>query len=201
MTARVLTNVYVQAPAVHGVVPLSVPAPVTTTETVAMSPVAVPHAPPTLVAAVFVSSGNVRTVPLTDVRVTAGPVVSTVIDFAPEVPTLVAVSLWVAVSEYTPVADSATAGVNVHRPVEQSALPFCVLAPVMATVTVALSPAAFVQVPPTLVTVVFVESGNVRALPFTVVNETVGATVSTEIAFAPLSPTLPAESDCVASTV
>ena len=181
--------------------PLSLPAPVTVTDTVAMSPVATPQAPPTEVPAVFVSKGKVRAVPLTFVSVIVGPVVSTVIDTVPEVPTFAAVSLCVAVNEYTPLAESATAGVNDQMPALHEALPFCVLAPVMVTATVALSPVAVVHVPPTLVTVVFVESGKVRAVPFTAVSVTVGATVSTEIALAPLVPVLPAESTCVAVTV
>ena len=71
----------------------------TDTETVAASPVAPPHAPPTVVTAEFVSSGKVRAVPLTLVSVTTGAVLSTVIALAPLVPTLLALSLWVAVTE------------------------------------------------------------------------------------------------------
>ena len=56
----------VQAPAVQAAVPFWVLAPLTTTETVALSPAAVPHAPPTDVAATFVVYGKVRAVPLTD---------------------------------------------------------------------------------------------------------------------------------------
>ena len=46
--------VYVHVPALHGAVPFSVPEPVIATETVAMSPDAVPQAPPTEVAVPFV---------------------------------------------------------------------------------------------------------------------------------------------------
>ena len=79
--------------------PFSLPAPVTEIETVALSPDAVPHAPPTDVTTAFVRNGNVRAVPLTVVSVTTGAVLSTVIACAPDVPTLLAVSDWVAVTE------------------------------------------------------------------------------------------------------
>ena len=58
-----------------------------------------PHAPPTLVATALVRKGNVRAVPLTVVSVTTGAVLSTLIACAPDVPTLLAVSVWVAVTE------------------------------------------------------------------------------------------------------
>ena len=79
--------------------PFSLPAPVIATETVAASPAATPQAPPTVVATALVRKGKVRTVPLTEVSVTTGAVLSTVIDWAPLVPTLLAVSVWVAVTE------------------------------------------------------------------------------------------------------
>ena len=71
----------------------------TDTDTVPASPVATPHAPPTLVATAFVRNGKVRTVPFTLVSVTTGAVLSTVIDWAPEVPTLLTLSVCVAVTE------------------------------------------------------------------------------------------------------
>ena len=79
-------------------------------------------------------------------------------------------------------------------------MPFCVLAPVIATDTVALSPAAVPQAPPTVVTVALVEYGKVRTVPLTVVSVTTGAVVSTVIVWAPLVPVLPAASVCVAVT-
>ena len=57
-----------------------------------------PHAPPTVVTVAFVVNGNVRAVPFTLVSVTIGAAVSIVIVLAPLVPTLAAVSVWVAVT-------------------------------------------------------------------------------------------------------
>ena len=88
----------VHAPAVHGAVPFCVLAPVTPTATVAVSPGAVPHAPPTEVTAAFVTKGNVRAVPFTVVKVTTGDVASMVSDLAPELPVLPAASVCVALS-------------------------------------------------------------------------------------------------------
>ena len=67
--------------------------------TVAASPAAVPHAPPTAVAVTLIESGNVRAVPFTVVSVTTGSVWSTVIALAPVVPVFAAASVWVAVIE------------------------------------------------------------------------------------------------------
>src|SRR4051794_2495123 len=100
-----------------------------------------------------------------------------------------------------PSAESAVAGVNVHAPVVQAAVPFCVLAPVIATDTVGFTPAAVVHVPPTVVTVAFVENGKVRAVPFTDVSVTVGAVVWIVMTCAPLVPVLVAVSVCVAVTL
>ena len=94
--------------------------------------------------------------------------------WAPLVPVLPAASVWVAVTLYVPVADRAVANVNVQAPAVQVAVPFCVLAPVTATETVALSPAAVPQAPPTEVTVTLVVNGNVRAVPLTDVSVTTG---------------------------
>jgi hypothetical protein len=71
---------------------------------------------------------------------------------------------------------------------------------VIATDTVALTPAAVVQAPPIVVTVVFVVYGNVRAVPLTVVTETVGAAVLIVIDCAPDVPVFVAVSVCVAVT-
>ena len=79
--------------------PFSLPAPVTVTDTVAASPVVMPQAPPTVVATALVRNGKVRAVPLTVVSVTTGAVLSTVIAWAPLVPTLLALSDCVAVTE------------------------------------------------------------------------------------------------------
>ena len=86
-------------PAVQVAAPFSLPAPVTDTDTVAASPVATPHTPPTVVATALVRYGKVRAVPFTLTSVTTGAVLSTVIACAPEVPTLLAESDWVAVTE------------------------------------------------------------------------------------------------------
>ena len=83
----------------------------------------------------------------------------------------------------------------------QVAVPLCVLAPVIETDTVVLTPAAMVHAPPTFVTVAFVVYGKVRAVPFTDVTVTVGADVWTVIAFAPLVPVLAAVSVCVVGDV
>ena len=139
-----------------------------------------------------------RFVPFTAVSVTTGIVLSTTIDCAPEVPTLLAVSVWVAVIAYTPSAESEVVGVNVHAPVVQVAVPFWVLAPRMATDTVGFTPAAVVQVPPSVVAVVFVVYGKVRAVPLTVVKVTAGAAVLIVIDCAPLVPVFVAVSVCVA---
>ena len=89
-------------------------------------------------------------------------------------------------------------GVKVHAPVVQVAVPFCVLAPRIATDTVGLTPAAVVQVPPKVVTVVLVMNGKVRAVPLTVVIATIGAAVLMVIVCAPLVPVLVAVSVWVA---
>ena len=145
--------------------------------------------------------GNVRAVPLTEVSATTGRVLSTMIDCAPLVPTLLAVSLCVAVIAYAPSVDRAVVGVKVQAPVVQAAVPFCVLAPRIATDTVGFTPAAVVQVPPTVVTVAFVVNGKVRAVPLTVVMATTGAAVLMVIVCAPLVPVLVAVSVCVAVIV
>ena len=53
-TDSAVVGVNVHTPAAHGAVPLCVLAPVIDTETVAGSPAAVPHAPPTVVTVAFV---------------------------------------------------------------------------------------------------------------------------------------------------
>src|SRR3954449_13454143 len=128
-------------------------------------------------------------------------VLSTVIVCAPEVPTLLAESVCVALAEYTPSADNAVAGVNVQAPAVHDAVPFCVLAPEIATDTVGVTPAAVVHTPPIVATVAFVMNGNVRAVPFTVVIVTVGTTRLTVIDCAPLVPVFAAVSVCDAVTL
>src|SRR4051812_32541672 len=100
-----------------------------------------------------------------------------------------------------PSAESAVVGVKVHAPVVQGAVPFCVLAPVIATETVGLTPAAVVHTPLTFVAVGVVVEGEVRAVPLTDVTVTVGAAVWTVMDFALLVPVLEAVSVCVAVTV
>src|SRR5262245_65396387 len=96
--------------------PFSLPAPVTLTETFVLSPASTPHAPPTDVATWLVRYGNVRTVPFTEVSVTIGVVLSTMMFRAPVVPVLPAVSDWVAVTVYVPSAENAVVGVRLHAP-------------------------------------------------------------------------------------
>jgi hypothetical protein len=188
-------------PAVHGVVPFCVPAPVIATETVAISPATVPHAPPTEASGALVVYGKVRGLPLTFVNVTMGADTSTLIACAPLVPVLPAVSVWVAVTVYAPVAVSCGASVKVHAPAEHAAVPFWVAAPAMLTDTVLLSPAAVPQLPPTLVTAWLLLKGNVRTVPLTRVTATLGAVVSMVMLCAPEVPVLPAVSPCVAVTL
>ena len=181
--------------------PFSLPAPVTAIDTVAASPEAMPHAPPTLVATTFVRNGKVRAVPLTVVSVTTGAVLSTVIACAPLVPTLLALSDCVAVTEYTPSVENAVVGVKVHALAVQVVVPFCVLAPVIATDTVGFTPAAVVHAPPTL------RHRHVRrvregaGVPLTDVSVTTGAVVWIVITLAPLVPVLAAVSVCVVVTL
>jgi hypothetical protein len=195
-----LLNVYVQAPAVHGAVPFSVPAPATAMATVAVSPAAVPHAPPTVVALALSDSGKVRAVPLTVVSVTIGSVRSTLMTWAPVVPVLPAASVCVTVIVYEPSVDSAVVGAKVKVPAVHAAEPLCVLVPVIDTETVAASPKAAPHVPPKAVTVALLRYGKVRAVPFTEVSTTTGSVLSTVMLCGPLVPVLPDVSDCVTVT-
>ena len=201
LAARVGDVVYVHTPALHVAVPFWVPAPVIATDTVAGSPAAVPHEPPTVVTVVLVVYGKVRAVPLTVVRVTTGAVVSTVIVFAPLVALLVAASVCVAVTEYAPLTARLLTNVYVHAPATHAEAPFSLPAPVTETDTVGVSPLATPHAPPTVVATAFVRKGNVRAVPLTVVSVTTGSVLSTVMAWAPLVPTLLALSDWVAVTV
>jgi hypothetical protein len=186
-----------QLPAVHGAVPFWVAAPVIAMETVGLSPAAVPHAPDTAATVDAVVYGKVRGVPLTLVSVTAGAVVSMMTVCAPLEPVLPPLSVCVAVTAYVPAADKVGEVVYVQVPLLHGAVPFCVAVPVMLTVTVALSPGNVPHAPPNEVTFTFVEYGKVRAAPFTLVTETVGAPVSMMTVCAPLEPELPAASPCV----
>jgi len=134
-------------------------------------------------------------VPFTDVNDTVGAAVLIVMFCAPVVPVFVAVSVWVTVIVYVPLADNAGVVAYDHTPAEHAGVPDCVLGPVIDTLTVALSPAAEPHAPPNAVTLEFVVYGNVRAVPFTVVSVTTGAVLSTVIACTPLVPVLPAASD------
>ena len=106
-----VVGVKVQALLVQVAVPLCVLAPVTETETVVLTPAAMVHAPPTFVTVAFVVYGKVRAVPFTDVTVTVGADVWTVIAFVPLVPVFAAVSVCVVVTLYVPLVASAGAKV------------------------------------------------------------------------------------------
>ena len=75
-----MVGVNVQALAVQVAVPLWVLAPVIEIDTVVLTPAAIVHVPPTLVTVAFVVYGKVRAVLFTDVSVTVGAAVWTVID-------------------------------------------------------------------------------------------------------------------------
>ena len=168
----------------------------------AASPAATPQVPPTEVAAALVRYGNVRAVPLRDVRVTTGTVLSIVIDCGPLVPTLLALSDWVAVTVYTPSVAKAVVGVNVHALLVQVAVPFCVLAPGDRDGhgRARRRPRWCTRRRPS-VTVAEVVYGKVRTAPLTDVSVTSGAAVWTVIALAPLVPVLAPVSVCVAVTL
>jgi hypothetical protein len=193
-----VVGVNVHVPAVHGAVPFCVLVPLIATETVAASPIAAPHVPPKAVTVALLRYGKVRAVPFTDVSATCGSVLSTVMLCAPLVPVLPAVSDCVIVTEYTPSVASAVPGVNVQAFVVQAAVPFWLLAPVIAIETVGFTPAAVVQTPPIVVTVAFVMNGKVRAVPFTVASVTVGAAVLIVIETGAVVVLFVAVSDCVA---
>src|SRR3954467_13929243 len=123
--------------------------------------------------------GNVRGVAFTEVTVTVGAAVWTVIDLAPLVPVFDAVSVCVAVTVYAPFAANALEKVYVHAPAVQGAVPFSELGPLAATATVAASPVAVPHAPPTDVAAAFVVNGNVRVVPLTVVSVTTGSVRST----------------------
>src|SRR5262249_54338772 len=145
--------------------PFWVPAPVTATVMVPLSPETVLQAPPTDVTVTLVEYGKVRATPFTCVSVTTGAVWSIVTVWAPLVPVLPALSACVAVTEYTPAVESAGAAVYAHAPEAHAVVPFCVAAPVIAILTVGLSPAEVPHAPPSDVTARLVEYGNVRAVP------------------------------------
>src|SRR5262245_31529796 len=93
------------------------------------------------------------------------------------VPVFPAVSDCVAVTVYVPFAENAVVGVKFQAAAVQVAVPLWVLAPLIVTLIVVLTPAADVHVPPKVVTVALVVYGNVRVAPFTVLTVTVGAAV------------------------
>jgi hypothetical protein len=121
---RGVAIVNAHTPAVHGVVPLCTDGPAIEIATVALSPAAVPHVPPSAVTFAFVEYGNVRGVPLTLVAVTAGAAVSIVIVRGVLVPVLPSVSLWLAVTVYVPEVDNAGEVVYVHVPAVHAVEPF-----------------------------------------------------------------------------
>jgi hypothetical protein len=75
--------------------------------TVAFTPAALLHAPPSVLTVAFVMKGKVRAVPLTVVNVTVGAAVFTTTFCAPVVPVFPAVSVCVTVTVYVPLVDSA----------------------------------------------------------------------------------------------
>src|SRR3954464_13650366 len=151
-----VAGVNVPAPAAHAAVPFCVLAPAIAIDTVGFTPAAVVHAPPSVVTVVFVMNGNVRAVPFTAPTVTTGAAVLIVIACEPVVAVFVAVSLCVAVTAYVPFAASVGDVVYVHTPAEHGAVPFWVAVPVIATETVATSPAAVPHAPLNVAIVVFV---------------------------------------------
>jgi hypothetical protein len=200
LTVSALTNEYDQAPATQVAAPFSLPAPERDTETSAVSPLSRPHVPPIDVTTVLETYGRVRAEPFTVAMVTTGAVLSTVMLCGLLVPVLPAESVCVAVTWYAPSAENAPTGVKLHVPSVQVAAPFCELAPVIDSETVAESPDAEPQVPPKEVTVALVRYGKVRAVPLTVVMLTAGAVLSMVMDFAPDVPVFFAASDWVAVT-
>ena len=99
-----------------------------------------------------------------------------------------------------PSADNAVVGVNDHTPALHAAVPLWVLAPVIATDTLALSPSPEPHEPPTVVTAAPLKYGNVRAVPLTEPTVTTGAVLSTVMLCGFEVPVLPAVSDCVTVT-
>src|SRR5262245_38998351 len=130
-------------------------------DTVALSPVAVPHVPPTVVMLAFVEYGNVRALPFTFVSVTVGAVVSTVNDNGPCVVLLPTLAPCVTVTVKFPLASVGDV-VYVQLPALHAGVPLCA-DPVIVTVTVGASPIAVPQEPPMVVTAVFVLNGKVCA--------------------------------------
>src|SRR3954453_21248001 len=167
-------------------------------DTVGFTPAAVVHAPLTVATVALVVKGKVRAVPLTLVMVTVGAAVWIVIALAPLLPTLLAVSVWVAVTLYVPFDASGLENVYVQAPAVQGEVPFSEFVPVTPIATVAVSPAVLPHAPPTVVAVVFVVNGNVRTAPFTDVSVTTGAVRSTVRVWAPVVPAFAAVSVCVA---
>src|SRR3954454_16389394 len=96
--ASAVVGLKVHAPVVQAAVPFWVLAPEIAIDTVGFTPAAVVQGPPMAVAVVLVMNGKVRAVPLTVVSATTGAAVLMVIDCAPLVALLVAVSVWVAVT-------------------------------------------------------------------------------------------------------
>src|SRR5262245_36890318 len=138
-----------QVPLVHGATSPLLPEPGAETVTLATSPVAVPQAPPTDVTFVLVAYGKVTSEPFTFVRVTAGPTVSLLASFGPSVPVLPTASPWVTVTEIVPSVDRIGLRLRFQAPDVQAVGPDWVRSPVTATFTVAASPVAVPQAPPT----------------------------------------------------
>src|SRR3954447_228090 len=96
--ASAVVGVNVHAPVGQAAGPFCVLAPAIAIETGGVTPAAGVRGPPMVVTVVLVMNGKVRAVPLTVVSATTGAAVLTVIDCAPLVALLVAVSVWVAVT-------------------------------------------------------------------------------------------------------
>jgi hypothetical protein len=170
------------------------------TATVALSPGAVPQVPPTDVSGALVVYGNVRGAPFAFARLTAGATVSTLIVCGPLDPVFPTLSVCAAVTTKLPFV-RLVPSVRVQLPAVQAVVPLWVPDPPIEIDTVALSPGAVPHAPPTDVTATFVENGNVRGVPLTLVTVTTGAETSTTMFWPPVVPVLPAMSVCVTVTV
>ena len=119
---------------------------------------------------------------------TTGEVLSIVTVWLAAVPVFPAASVWIAERVLVASAVSTVDSVRVQVPAEHGVEIGAVAAPLIRGLTVAMSPAKVPQVPPIVVTFVFVTNGNVRADPFTLATATIGAVVSLTIVTLPLAP-------------
>ena len=98
-------------------------------------------------------------------------------------------------------AVSTVVSVRVQLPAAHEVVDGAVAAPLIRGETVAVSPVKVPQVPPIVVTFVFVLCGKVRVIPFTVVTTTTGAVLSMVTVRATAVPLFPAVSVWVAVSV